>query len=519
MANIDSLLRSLKKDLGASNYATFKLHAKQQEIYDCRDEKQIFLFCANRWGKTALGIALIKGLANGSYSPMGKAPKPTYNVCVHSQDNLLNLTIIIPKMKEMIPESWLDENILNAKSKTPAFSEIRGPKATVNVFFKSGEMDTGKLAGAEFDLVWSDEFVSEEHYGELKARTVSVDGVMLNTYTLVNGVDWTYDYSSNYKRFTGTMYDNPYLDKDVIDKYASELSEEEREIRVEGKALDLSGLRYLTGDPMQYVNDSVMKPVEIKRVIREGKTLSFDDDPMGDLFFFHGDFDEFDIFSIGCDIASGSGDDFSTIDVNLLHEDGMEEFCLYRSKTTDIPTLSKILYTLAKHFNMAVVNMDTTGLGISVLSELLLMKYPNIASRENPDAITTTDSLGFKFTALSRSALLSEYRKSLQKKQIIIRHAQTAGEISMYQYIGNRFDHITSTTSPFAHDDCLMASALAWWSIRFNTQLFTQAYEKRKEEEKKYRAPTFRELEKWEQEQTDGYEETIGNLIGDDYDD
>jgi len=447
MSTIDELLLSLRRDIGSSNYATFRFHPGQQQIYDDRESKEILLACGNRYGKTTLSVGIIKGLAEGTYAPLGRKLK-RYTVCFHSEDNSLNLTIIIPKMIDMIPRAWLDDNILNAKSKTPTFSVIKGPYAEVVVLFKSGEMDTEKLAGNEYHVVLIDESITESHFSELKARTVSVDGVILVTYTMVNGVTWLWDYFQKHKIYTGKMIDNPHLNRDVVDKYAAGLSDEERKIRVEGEILDLSGLRFLTGDPMITLRAGVRKPTAWKRVSWTAKSFIIEDCELheADLLFWAEEFDKFDIFTAGIDVASGGGKDSSVIDINRVTDTGIEQVCLYRSNTTDIPRLTKLANTLLKHFNIAVTNVDITGLGISVLSDLVHLGYPNIASRENPEAIATTDSLGFKFTATTRSVLLSEYRKALQKGQIILHADQTVGEINLYQWIGNRFNHIESHT-------------------------------------------------------------------------
>jgi len=61
-----------------------------------------------------------------------------------------------------------------------------------------------------------------------------------------------------------------------------------------------------------------------------------------------------------------------------------------------------------------------------------------------------------------------------------------------------------------------MANALAWYNIRFCNWMFANAYKIKHQEEMKHRPPTFKEIEKYENDQLNGYAEIWENLIGDD---
>lgn len=491
---ISKLLTEVEKICGRSEYITFQLHKKQQEIFDCRDQKEIMLCCSNRFGKTLLAVYMVIAMASGKYAPLNHRKK-SYNVCVHSEDQGLNLTVIIPAIIRLCPGEWLDDNIRNAKSKVPTFGIIRGDAAEVTIHFKSGEMPASKLAGAEYDFVHIDESIEEDHFRELKARTVSLDGVILHTYTMVRGVDWSYRYhlANGNKIFYATMYDNPYLPKEAVARYAQELDENERRIRVLGEAVDLSGMGFLDVESARFVNATVKEPLsrysfEIDQD-DEGniKNVRMVPDERGSITMYAEEFEETEGFLLTADISEGGGNDYTAIDIWKIRCDGLEQFLNFWSNCSNIPQIAAIITKLARHYNDALVNLDATGIGASVLQDLIYRyNYPYIAARSGVEGTADMSSkLGFKFTAASRAYLLAELKKSLQSKNLVVRNLRTAKEMLVYAWDSQRgrYDHPTS--GDIKNDDCLMSAGLGVVTLIQNPSYVSDVRVRAKEFERK----------------------------------
>jgi len=471
----DKLLRTLieqvSEELGESKYLTWIPNEYQQAAFDDGSLEK-FIFGGNRSGKTSLGCYILTKLAEGKYRIGDRKPKSKYYVWISSLDNNLTKQVIIRTLKQMCPAKWLKVN------ENRNFASITTDKATVEVDFKSVDAGVDKYQGASVDLILLDEEHPEEFYTECKMRTLDCGGQLITTMTPLKGKTWTCDYSLSKFHITLPTDANPSLRKDDIDRIFEGMTEKEIRSRRFGEFVDMSGAKFLDPPEIRYVQDQIIKGTRYS-IEPEG----FVPNDNGPLEIFGEDIKDGERYIMSLDPATGSGQDPTCIGIYKASINGLERRAFYRSNSTNIPEITRIVLQLAFIFNQALINMDVTGLGISIMQELVFThKYPNLCGRENPDAQDMTSKLGFRFTDQGRNYLLHELRKSIQKRIVKGFTKQHYLEFAYYRYddSGKRYDHIRGQHD-YCHDDSIMETGLAVVALNQNPMWLSLREEELKE--------------------------------------
>lgn len=446
--------RQLREEVGEAECLKIEPNKYQRKfINDNGAEK--FAFGGNRSGKTLTLIYIIFLLSCGLYTPRGKKRKKKYNVWISSLDANLTKQVIVPLMRKIIPYGWLKINENRNWAKINSSFGV-----SVKIDFKSADAGREKYQGASVDLIGLDEEHPEEIYKECLMRILDCQGQILTTMTPLMGMTWIYQYSRNKFNITLPTNANPILRQADIDLLTAGFTEKEKKMRLEGLFVDLNGSAFLDSDDRLFVERCITSPI-IKRAWSNGE---FKDDTFGDLHIYR-TYSNLSgkVFIVTCDPATGSGQDYTVIDVwensnKLLH------VCQFRSNNTKLPEIPRIIKVLAEEYNHAVVNIDRTGgTGEGVLQSLIDIGYYNISGRENLEKFTTQDKLGFTFTTYNRNIATIEFRKRIQNRTIMMHSRQVFQELSVYRYDlkAMRYDH-----PGHGNDDCIMSAVLAVMTAR-----------------------------------------------------
>lgn len=457
---------SLREELGEAECLGIELNEYQRKFVD-DDSPEKFAFGGNRSGKSFTWAYVLFLLACGLYTPRGNKRKKRYQVWISSLDANLTKQVVIPLMRKLIPAGWMRINENRNWAKINSSFGV-----SVRVDFKSADSGREKYQGASVDLIILDEEHSEDIYKECLMRILDSRGQILTAMTPLLGMTWVYDYSR--KRFNITLptMANKTLRQADIEMLSEGFTDKEKQMRLEGKFVNLAGSSFLDPDDRHFVEHCVCDPIKRYSWV-SGEWVEND---VGEFCVYKDTRKEKDRpFIVTCDPASGSGRDYTPVDV-YLHSDKLELVAQYRSNITKINEIAKIIHALAVSYNGAVINIDRTdGRGESILQTLTEMRYYKIAGRENYERFGTDAKVGFKFTTFSREMALIELRKAIQNQKLITHSKQTAQELSVYRYDINkqRYDHPAS-----GNDDTIMTAALAVMTSRIVPQLVADVEKK-----------------------------------------
>jgi len=169
--------------------------------------------------------------------------------------------VIIPFLDE-----WLDESLVAKKYRNPIGVPVKWTLKNGSVFdILSHEQNTEQYEGWKGHIAWFDEPPPREKYIATLRGLVDWRGRNWLTLTPLTQ-PWIYDeiYTNpDHKRIhcvTVNMRDNPHLDELAIQEFEASLTEEEKEARIHGRFLHLSGLVYKEFNPNHHIVDDFEIP-------------------------------------------------------------------------------------------------------------------------------------------------------------------------------------------------------------------------------------------------------------------
>ena len=162
--------------------------------------------------------------------------------------------VIIPFLEE-----WLDESFIAKKFKNPLGIAVKWTMKNGSVFdILSHEQNTESYEGWKGHLAWFDEPPPRDKYIATLRGLVDYRGRNWLTLTPLTQ-PWIYDdiYTNTDKKrvkcVTVNIRDNPHLDELAIAEFESSLTHEEKEARIKGRFLHLSGLVYKEFNPDMHI--------------------------------------------------------------------------------------------------------------------------------------------------------------------------------------------------------------------------------------------------------------------------
>jgi hypothetical protein len=181
-------------------------------------------------------------------------------------------------------------------------------------------------------------------------------------------------------------------------------------------------------------------------------------------------------YLMGVDVASGSGDDYSTIIIMKVDESGKEQVAEYQAKVAP-EDLGDLAVAWGQKYNNAYTVVDVTGgIGVITMNRILELgydtnsiHYSEIRIKPVKDRLQKYIKIvngkelvaGFSIST-NRQLMLQELEKHIRLTELIVRSSRFTSEMKTFVFLNGRYDHMRGS-----HDDILMGGAMAlyaWFS-------------------------------------------------------
>ncbi len=223
-------------------------------------------------------------------------------------------------------------------------------------------------------------------------------------------------------------------------------------------------------------------------------------------------------YVITADVASGHGEDFSSVNVLKIFEikeeltvleNGVnvkkkvskrksEQVAQYYGKTTP-QTLAELIYSLAVKYNNGYVVIDITGgIGLGSMEKLLAFGYKNVHYSEiqhkptrdrlnhyvksvekevAPGVFVKVDMIPGFLIGNNRAMVLHEFERAVRMQDIVIRSRRTTSELKTFQTVSGT--RVAEAKRSF-HDDDIFSLSIGQYVISFDLFKTQQNTEKLK---------------------------------------
>jgi phage terminase large subunit len=163
-------------------------------------------------------------------------------------------------------------------------------------------------------------------------------------------------------------------------------------------------------------------------------------------------------YVIGGDTA-GEGSDFYV--AHVLDNITGEQVAMLRHQYDD-DTFAEQVADLGRFYNEALVGIEA-NFSIYPIKKLEELGYHNLYVREQEDTFTGAirKSFGFKTTAVTRPVIISQLIEAMREGIDLVNDRTTLEE--MLTFVRNEAKKLRPEAEEGAHDDCVMALAIAWY--------------------------------------------------------
>jgi phage terminase large subunit-like protein len=224
------------------------------------------LFGGNRCGKTTCGgmefLFHITGIYPDWYPKEQRYAYPIKGRIVARDYQKGVGEVIIPFLEE-----WLDMSLVKRKIRNPLGIPVKWILKNGSVFdILTYEQSVEAFEGWKGHIAWFDEPPPRDKYIATLRGLVDYKGRVWLTLTPLNQ-PWIYDeiYTRNEPKrvfvVTADIRDNPHLTEDAVSEFEKSLTEEEKEARLHGRFLHLTGLVYKEFNPDIHICEPpIVKP-------------------------------------------------------------------------------------------------------------------------------------------------------------------------------------------------------------------------------------------------------------------
>ena len=217
------------------------------------------IFGGNRGGKTTAAIVDGIWIALGIHPVWSEIYKPPVRIRIVTTDFDNGVRkVIVPKIREWLPPERVKTNYTDRNRQ---FTLDNGSF----IELMSNDQEVSKFGGTSRHLTIFDEPPKKEIWTECQMRHVDTDGasvlVMTPPITGEGSGDEYWACEEIYEKdgqdgiecFMTSTYENGHLTKSVIDRIAQNLSDEEKEVKLYGKFISMSGIIYKEFNPSIHV--------------------------------------------------------------------------------------------------------------------------------------------------------------------------------------------------------------------------------------------------------------------------
>jgi phage terminase large subunit-like protein len=377
------------------------------------------LCCGRRWGKTRLGTLLCLAAALKGGRAWWVAP--SYKVAAVGWRGLKALA-------RQIPGVTLNES--------ERLVSLPGG-GTVQV--RSGD-DPDSLRGDSLDFVVLDEaaFCKEAVWEEaLRPALADRRGRALIIST-PHGKNWFFHLfqkgrdplQKNWKSWTFDSYSNPFIDDDEIDEAKANLPE--RIFRQEFLAIFLEG----SGDVFRLINEAATALIPAAYIPEHRYVMGIDWGRTGD-FTVAIVIDQTDRRMVAMDRFTGIGYELQ----------------------------KKRIVALAQQWRVSAILAEYNSMGGPIVENLQQVPLISLAAEALSQSLLHEGLpiAGFNTTASSKGPLIEDLALAIETKLVQIQNIPVLiGELEAYTYVLTKNGRITYSAPEGAHDDTVIALALAW---------------------------------------------------------
>lgn len=224
------------------------------------------IFGGNRTGKTTCGgvdfLFHVTGIYPDWYPEDLRIPGPVIGRIIAKDFQKGVGEVIIPFLEE-----WLDNSLVARKQRNPLGIPVKWILKNGSVFdILTHEQTTEQFEGWRGHIAWFDEPPPRDKYIATLRGLVDFHGRNWLTLTPLTQ-PWIYDNiytkADNKSIFVETVdiRENPYLSEDAIKEFERNLTEDEKEARLHGRFLHLTGLIYKEFSP----DFNICEPVKVQK--------------------------------------------------------------------------------------------------------------------------------------------------------------------------------------------------------------------------------------------------------------
>jgi hypothetical protein len=408
------------KDVG------YQPHPGQQLVHDSKAPRRV-LACATRWGKTRTAAmeALAAAMAPAERS-IGWCVAPTYDLA----DKIYREIILIAadRLQHRIVLLRESDRRLVLRNMAGSTSEIRAKSADNPV----------SLLGEGLDWVIIDEAARLKPAiweGHLSQRLIDKKGWALLIST-PKGKGYFYDLfrrgqsgDPDYDSWNAPSWENPYLDRSIIEAERERLPERVYRQELCGEFLEGAG--------------------QVFRNVRECATGEWLDPVKDDLYY------------AGLDLAKV--EDFTVL--VLMDTSGHVVFADRFHRIDWALQIERIKATVERFGENVLIMVDSTGAGEPVFEQL---RMAGLICRAYP------------FTARSKSDLINSVSLMIEHREIVLPRPDLwpvgIDELESFEYSISDAGSVKTGSPSGQHDDCVIALALAAWKLRKRSGLTLTVY-------------------------------------------
>lgn len=170
--------------------------------------------------------------------------------------------------------------------------------------------------------------------------------------------------------------------------------------------------------------------------------------------------EEFHVYGIGVDVSEGKivdeggGRERDASCAQVFDKTTYEQVAVWHGRI-DPDLLGRQVEMLGRYYNDALIGVERNAIGVTPLTVLRDLNYPNLYYRERLGMITekTTSELGWLTDSHSKEVLISDATNLLRDKRLLIYDEQTVGEMMSYVRDGDG----RANAAKSAYDDRVMA--------------------------------------------------------------
>lgn len=220
---------------------------EKQIIFHSSPKKGRLYIGGNRSGKTVGGIVEDVWRLLGTH-PYQNVPQPPVRgrlVCTSYTEGVE--LVVIPELKKWIPPSALINGSWEQSYNSSRRLLTLANGSTMELM--SYDQALNKFAGTSRHFTHFDEEPPKSVFTECKLRLLDTRGQWYITMTPVDGMTWVFDDLYNDPGINVDVIEidtseNPHIDSDELEEVISDLSDDDRKARKEGKFVNIGGLVY-----------------------------------------------------------------------------------------------------------------------------------------------------------------------------------------------------------------------------------------------------------------------------------